>query len=172
MGAPLPLRFQDPDEAEDPEAISPQVIVPASGELRRVQVGLVGDREEQAMIAAPMLDEGFDVEPQLKRRLGVSAAGAAPAFNSVAIELIPNGAVVAGSAIELGSRDPFEAVNASPACRNCFYSDKEGPERPPRRPAGGGGGALPPQPDSERPSRRTPALPPSPTKCTSVERIG
>ena len=52
MRPTLLLRLKDPDETDDPRSVPHQVAVPPSSEAGGVQVILIGDREEQAVIAA------------------------------------------------------------------------------------------------------------------------
>lgn len=67
------LGFQDTDEADDPGTVPAQVVIPAPGELGRVQSVAVGQGEEEAVIAAEVGDERLHVAAKMEGRLEVSA---------------------------------------------------------------------------------------------------
>jgi hypothetical protein len=68
------LWFQDSDETDDPSAVAHKKAVPAAGKLGRVQVCLVRHCGKEAVVSAPVCDEGLDVETQVKGGLGVRRA--------------------------------------------------------------------------------------------------
>ena len=95
MGTALPLRLQDADETNDPCPIADQVAIPPPSELCGMEIGFICDGKEQTVIAAPMLDESRNVEPQMKRRLGFRTAWPTPPTKRVLIPLVPRCAFVA-----------------------------------------------------------------------------
>lgn len=66
VGPALLLRLQDADKTDDPRAVTHKEAIPATGKLGGVQVLFIGDSEEQAAVAAPVLDKRSDIKPQVE----------------------------------------------------------------------------------------------------------
>ena len=90
MRSPLFLWFEDANEADNPFPVSDQVAVPTARKLGGVQVGFVRDREEQAVIATPLLYKRGDVQTKMKGRFCFCSCRSTEPLQQVAFLLPPN----------------------------------------------------------------------------------
>src|SRR5687767_5271680 len=81
------LRFKDTNEAFDPLTVASQIVIPTPRELGRMQILLVGQREEKAIVASPVFDERRDIEPQVESHPCFRSGWNAKAVQSIVVSV-------------------------------------------------------------------------------------